>query len=215
MVEKAAVVFLVWALLAPAKALADSASSASRTRDRTDSRAVPRSAAPRSPASRFAARAKPRSRLGPITPDGMDRVRLGMTTEQLTAAYGTRVRKTTLRMEETPMPGFEVSNPEGRLLLQVMAEKGRVVWIATRSPRLATARGARVGTRLKSLEALYGRGRVEEGEGVSVEFPRSLRGITFRLNQDEIRYQGSAPLTWDRLRLSNPRVEVILVTAAD
>jgi hypothetical protein len=150
--------------------------------------------------------------LAPITATSVDRVRLGMTAEQVLSAYGTRARRATVTREGTPEPVIHISDPSGRPLLTADLDNGRVTRIHVRSPRLRTTRGACVGTRLRTLERLYGRGQVLVGEGnVCVVFPRKAPGLSFCL-ADAYRFvSGGQPPAWSRLRSANPRVETILV----
>jgi Domain of unknown function (DUF6438) len=151
--------------------------------------------------------------LGPITATGMDRVRLGMPVSAVLAAYGTRARHTTVMIEESRLPAVEVRDSAGRALLTVMAQEGRVSMIQTRSPRLATGRGARVGSRLRSLVATYGQGVVATGElGLSVNFPRVAPSIVFYLDQEAIKSRGR-DTTWADVQRFNPKVVAILVEA--
>jgi Domain of unknown function (DUF6438) len=151
--------------------------------------------------------------LGPITTTGMDRVRLGMPVSAVMATYGPRARHTTVRIEESQLPAIEVRDSAGHPLLMVMAQEGRVTVVQTKSPRLATARGARVGSRLRSLAAAYGQGIVATGElGLSVNFPRVAPSIVFYLDQEAVHGSGR-DTTWADVHRFNPRVVAILVEA--
>jgi hypothetical protein len=146
-----------------------------------------------------------------ITRTGMDRVRLGIPMSAVLSSYGRQARRTTVRIEETRLPAVEVRDSEGRPLLMVMAQEGRVTMIQTRSPRLVARRGVRVGSRVRNLEAAYGQGVVATGHmGLSVNFPRVAPEIVFYLDQEAIRSSGRDP-TWADVRRFNPRVTGILV----
>jgi Domain of unknown function (DUF6438) len=160
-----------------------------------------------------AAPGKAASSPGQITPTGMDRVRLGMPVSAVLASYGPRARRTTVRIEESQLPAVEVRDSAGHPLLTVMAQQGRVTVIQTKSPRLATRRGARVGSRLRSLAAAYGQGVVATGElGLSVNFPRVAPSIVFYLDQEAVKGSGR-DTTWADVHRFNPRVVGILVEA--
>jgi Domain of unknown function (DUF6438) len=159
------------------------------------------------------ARGKEEPGPGQITRTGMDRVRLGMPMSAVLASYGRQARRTTVRIEETRLPAVEVRDSEGRPLLTVMAQEGRVTVIQTRSPRLVARRGVRVGSRVRNLEAAYGQGVVATGDmGLSVNFPRVAPEIVFYLDQAAIRSSGR-DTTWADVRRFNPRVTGILVEA--
>jgi hypothetical protein len=150
---------------------------------------------------------------GRITRTGMDRVRLGMPVRAVLAAYGRRARRTTARVGEMRMPGVEVRDRAGRLLLTAMAQEGRVTMILTRSPRLVARRGVRVGSRVRNLEAAYGQGHVATGVmGLSVNFSRVAPPIVFYLDQKAIPRRGRET-TWADVRRDNPQVTGILVEA--
>jgi hypothetical protein len=93
--------------------------------------------------------------------------------------------------------------------------EGRVTRITVRSPKLATDRGIRVGSRLRTLERAYGQGKVLTGEGnVCVIFPETAPGRSFCLSNGGSLSPSGRPPPWSRLIQSNPPVSEILVVGA-
>lgn len=137
--------------------------------------------------------------------NGVGPIHLGMSRDEVEKLPHVTVDPSEISLEGERTPTLRVTQ-DGELLATAELHDHRVTRIRVESPRVATARGAKVGMTARELENLYGPGKVLTGEGNVCALFKEEPGISFcfRTNEPSMK-------DWAELREANPEVERILV----